>query len=42
MYSPAADHAAGLAVDAKQLTFEDGVDALAESVLRLCGAARRD
>ncbi|RSN23945.1 hypothetical protein DMC63_05040 [Streptomyces sp. WAC 05977] len=35
-------HAAGQAVDAKQLTLEDGVDALAESVLRLCGAARRD
>ncbi|KFU77065.1 DNA-binding transcriptional regulator, AcrR family [Amycolatopsis lurida] len=35
-------HAAGHAVDAKQLTLEGGVDALAESVLRLCGAARRD
>lgn len=35
-------HAAGQAVDAKQMTLEDGVDALAESVLRLCGAARRD
>lgn len=34
-------HAAGQAVDAKQMTFEDGVDALAESVLRLCGAHGR-
>ncbi|RSM72463.1 TetR/AcrR family transcriptional regulator [Amycolatopsis sp. WAC 01375] len=34
-------HSAGQAVDAKQMTFEDGVDALAESVLRLCGAHGR-
>ncbi|MFC3453666.1 TetR/AcrR family transcriptional regulator [Amycolatopsis speibonae] len=34
-------HAAGQAVHANQLTLEDGVDALAESVLRLCGIERR-